>query len=130
MEAVCETWQSCLLDRWWVIGLSVLASALAIVSADYLGINRPLPFSIALGGIMSLMIMEAYPYAWLLGNATHIILWIALASMAHALPHLINGSTDTTHNAIWDHFEEVDAVQTEDERQQSQKGRSPWVEYS
>ena len=108
-----------------MIGLSVLASAHVIVGADYLGINRPLPFSIALGGIMSLMIMEAYPYAWLLGNATHITLWIALASMAHALPHLINGNSYTTHNAIWDHFEEVDAVQTEDERQQSQSSSWP-----
>ncbi|MEZ4614709.1 MAG: hypothetical protein R2867_04225 [Caldilineaceae bacterium] len=70
MEAMCETWQSCLVDRWWIILLTVLASGIGIAVADYLGINRPLPpFSVALGGILSFMVMEAYPYAWTLGNA-------------------------------------------------------------
>ncbi|MEZ4678186.1 MAG: hypothetical protein R2932_28615 [Caldilineaceae bacterium] len=110
MEAMCETWQSCLVDRWWIILLTVLASGIGIAVADYLGINRPLPFSVALGGILSFMVMEAYPYAWTLGNAAQIILWIVLSGMAHALPQLVNGKDNSAHGSIWEHFEEVNSI--------------------
>ena len=129
MEAMCDTWSTCFVDRWWAIALTIVASSASIVCADYLGINRPWFFSVALGGIISLMIMEAYPYAWTLGDYTHIVLWVALSCMVHLLPQVSQGKSSTPHKTIWDYFEEVDAAEAS-QGQQTQKGASAWVEYS
>lgn len=129
MEAMCNTPFICFVDRWWVVALTILACSASIVCADYLGINRHWFFSVALGGIMSLMIMEAYPYAWILGNYIHIVLWVVLACMAHLLPQVARGKSSPPHKTIWDYFEEVDTTASS-YSQQTQKGASAWVEYS
>jgi hypothetical protein len=129
MDAMCDTWLTCLADRWWAIALTIVASSAAIVCADYLGINRPWFLSVSLGGIISLMIMEAYPYAWTLGDYTHIFLWVALSCMVHLLPQASRGRSSTPHRTIWDYFEEVDTDEASS-GQSTQKGASAWVEYS
>ena len=129
MEAICETWQSCLVDRWWIILLTVLASGIGIAVADYLGINRPLPFSVALGGILSFMVMEAYPYAWTLGNGAHIVLWVVLSCTTYLLPHMVAQTSGHSPQTIWDYFEEVDSAYPSEDGD-TKKGATPWVEYS
>lgn len=128
MDTMVETWYSCLIDRWWIIGLTILASSLSIVGADYLGLNRPWPLSIVLGAILSFMVMEAYPYAWTLGNGAHIVVWVVLSCTTYLLPQIVAQSSGHSPQTIWDYFEEVDSAYSS-EQDDTKKGATPWVEY-
>lgn len=118
-------------DRWWQVSLAILACSVSIIGAEYLGLARSWLFPIGLGGIMSLTIMEAYPHAWILGEYTHIVLWIVLACMAYFLPTILSNTPETKHGkTIGEYFEEVDLVYSPPGQQPDQKGASAWVEYS
>lgn len=119
------------LERWWQVSLAILACSVSIVGAEYLGLARSWLFSIGLGGIMSLTIMEAYPHAWILGEYTYIPLWVVFACIAYFLPIRHNNSPSSKPSkTIWDFFEEVDSVYSPDNQQSDQKGASAWAEYS
>lgn len=119
------------LERWWQVSLAILACSASIVGAEYLGLTRSWLFPIGLGGILSLTIMEAYPHAWILGEYTHVVLWIVLSCMAYFLPRMQHNATESKPSkTIWDFFEEVDSVHSPCTQQSDQKGASVWVEYS
>lgn len=119
------------LDRWWQVSLAILACSMSIAGTEYLGLARSWLFSIGLGGIMSLTILEAYPHAWILGEYTYIPLWVVFACIAYFLPSRYNNSpSNKPSKTIWDFFEEVDSVYSPDNQQSDQKGASAWAEYS
>jgi hypothetical protein len=119
------------LERWWQVSLAILACSASIIGAKYLGLTRSWLFPIGLGGILSLTIMEAYPHAWILGEYTHVVLWIVLACMAYFLPRMQHNATESKPSkTIWDFFEEVDSVHSPRTQQSDQKGASAWVDYS
>ena len=119
------------LDRWWQVSLAILACSVSIAGTEYLGLARSWLFSIGLGGIMSLTIMEAYPHAWILGEYTYIPLWVVFACIAYFLPSRYNNSaSNKPSKTIWDFFEEVDSVYSPHSQQSDQKGASAWAEYS
>jgi hypothetical protein len=119
------------LDRWWQVSLAILACSVSIIGAEYLGLTRSWLFPIGLGGILSLTILEAYPHAWILGEYTHIVLWIVLACMAYLLPTVLRNTPETKHGkTIWEYFGDVDSVYSPLSQQPDQKGASAWVESS
>lgn len=96
------------LDRWWQIGLTILASSAAILLADFFGLTRPWPFPVVLGGILAYMILEAYPYGWVLGEFAGIGLWVVMSLMVHLLPYWTKRLSSLDTRTLWDHFERVD----------------------
>ena len=71
------------LAHWWQIKITIIGGVAAICLTDYLDLSRPWPLSIMLGGILSLMIKDAYPHAWILGQMTPVVLWVILSCMSY-----------------------------------------------
>ena len=112
------------LTHWLSMSVMVLGCALAIVLAQLLELNRPWPLSVILGGILSQLVVEAYPCAQLvLGSYSFIPVWALLSAFAYFTSDLAASSTSTPPPSLWDYFEEVDALDAE-------TGATPWDEYS
>ena len=119
------------LNHWWQISFTIIACSVSIVAAEYLGLTRSWWFPVGLGGVMSLMILEAYPYGWLAGDYIHIPLWVILSCMSYLLPAFFSRQgTNQRPKTIWEYFEEVDSIHNAQGGEPHQKGASAWVEYS
>lgn len=92
------------LAHWWQLVLSILGCALALSFSADLGLQRPWPFPVILGGILSLMILEAFPYAWMLGQYTSVVLWVVMACAAYAMPWFEEKYQEGQRKTIWDDF--------------------------
>jgi len=92
------------LAHWWQIALTICGCALALGLAHDFDLHRPWPFPVILGGILSLMIMEAFPYAWILGKYIGVVLWMLMACAAHCMPLLAPKNADQARKTVWDYF--------------------------
>ena len=57
-----------MLENWWSIGLTMVGCSLAAVFSWWLGLNKPFPLSIILGGIQTFMLVEVLPFVYLPGD--------------------------------------------------------------
>ena len=96
------------LAQWWQLGLTMLLCASALAAIYHFELCRPWPLPVILGAILSLMICEAYPHIWILGQFVPVVLWVILATLAYFLPELGALLDEGGHNSIWNYFEEVD----------------------
>lgn len=118
------------LAHWWQIGLTIIGCAAAIGATDYFGLNRPWPLSVILGGILSVMVMEAYPHAWNLGWFAPVGLWVTLSCMTYYLPELNQQWDGLGAASLWDFFDVVDENAGFEPEIDLPEGDSTWGEYS
>jgi hypothetical protein len=90
------------------ITLTIFGCALALGLAHDFGLHRPWPLPVILGGILSLMIMEAFPYAWTLGKYTGVAMRVLMACAAYCMPFFAQKNAETRRKTVWDYFNEVD----------------------
>ena len=122
MEACLGNPLTYIVDHWWQMALMIFGCALAIVLADVMGLNRPWPLSVILGGILAQLILEGYPCAYLiLGDYTIVPLWAVTACMVYFSPAFLARRAGPTAS-VWDYFEDVDA-----EPSTHEKGDLTWV---
>ena len=129
MEACFGNPLTFVLTHWWQMGLMIIGCAVAIACADFWGLTRPWPLSVILGGILTQIIGETYPCPQLvLGSYTFIPVWVIITCATYFLPMIAAKRASFPKSTIWDYFEEVDSTSSTDST--SEKGASPWVEYS
>lgn len=106
------------LTHGWQIGLTIGGCVLTLGLADELGLLRPWPLPVILGGILSLMILEAYPYAWTLGKYIGVVLWVVMAGAAYCMPLLTPNLANQTPKTVWDYFTAPTPVEPQPDEQQ------------
>lgn len=105
------------LAHWAQITLTIGGCVLALGLADEFGLHRPWPLPVILGGILSLMIVEAYPYAWTLGKYTGVMLWVVIASVAYCMPLLAPKNPESARKTVWDYFIPSNGVEPQADEQ-------------
>lgn len=112
------------LVHWWQITLTICGCALALGLADDFGLHRPWPLPVILGGILSLMIMEAFPYAWILGKYTGVVLWVVMACASYCMPLFAQKNSALPRKTVWDYSNEADPSNPESHEQRSDATRA------
>jgi len=118
MNGFAEPFQFAL-AHWAQIILTICGCALALGLADEFDLHRPWPLPVILGGILSLMIMEAFPYAWMLGKYTGAVLWVVMAGIAYCMPLLTQKNPERSHKTLWDYFTTPNEMASQTDEQRS-----------
>ncbi len=126
MPEACAEPTRYVIEHWWQIGITCLVCGAALFAADEFELNRPWPFALALSGILSFMILEAFPCAGELGWFGVAFLWSSLGCMSYFMVGQ-NQGRGARSPKIWDYFEEVDSSQSGHSK--TKKGASPWIEW-
>lgn len=112
-------------DHPWQMALMIFGCALAIVLADVMGLNRPWPLSVILGGILAQLVLEAYPCpAVVFGDFIIVPTWAVMACMVYFVPRTVPQPSKAA-KSVWDYFEEVDAEASANSA--PKRGESTWV---